>query len=110
MLKVQSELEHLEQFYIIEDKERVFAFIEQNPALINLLLEAPAQIKRFFPNDPIILRLRPDYDVPGKDELWIYIQNDEDDYEGVDKLRELSEQWWIDAADPFGFLVGLNLD
>jgi hypothetical protein len=110
MLQVANQIEQLDQYYVFEEKERVISFIEQNPALLDLLLEAPAQIKRFFPNAPIILRLRPDYDNPGKGELWIYIQNDEDDPDGVDKLKELSEQWWLDAAGSFGFLVGLNLD
>jgi hypothetical protein len=49
MLRVQNQVEQLEKYYTLGDKAQVLAFIEQNPKLLELLLAAPNQIRRFSP-------------------------------------------------------------
>jgi hypothetical protein len=110
MLKVQNQVEQLEKYYTLGDKAQVLAFIEQNPKLLELLLAAPNQIRRFFPTEPLSLDLVHYYDAPGEVELWIHIETDEDDTAGIDKLDQLFDAWWIDNADEFSKVVGLGLD
>jgi hypothetical protein len=108
MLQLANQIEQLDRYYSVEDKAEVVAFIEQNPALLNLLLETPDQIKRFFPDAPLVLKIVRDYDDPQILELWIYIQTKDDN--AVEKYEKVLENWWVDAyynANVFNLAIGL---
>lgn len=111
MLQLQSEAEKLEQLYLFRDKKRVVAFIKQNPNLYNLLLDAPSQIKSYFPNAILALEEVIDIEFPQKRDLWIWINVQNYDEATFVELDELIENWWIDAADAAqAYNMGVNLD
>jgi hypothetical protein len=98
MLKVHSDAEQLEKYYTFRDKERVLAFIEQNPNLLGLLFTAPAQISRFFPSANLFLEVVQDVEIPAVVKLWIFIATEYRGEAGISKLELLDDTWWLEAS------------
>lgn len=99
MLQIKSEVEKLEQLYTFRDKARVLSFLEQQPNLLALLLEAPTHIRQYFPDNELILEEVIDVEDPNSRDLWVKISTEDFSDAFFAKLDSLIEHWWIDAAD-----------
>jgi len=97
----QADSDRLKQFYAFRDPERVEQFLEKHPFLVPLLLEAPAEIERYFPGDELFLEavIDPEAASLEDEELFLLIATKIDPEESVEKLWELDDKWWLKAAD-----------
>jgi hypothetical protein len=102
-----SELERVRQHFVFRDVDYVFKrpapvedFLRQNPFLINLILEAREQIRRYFGADRTLV-LQPFYDPedPQNRQLILLIQTPGGFEEVRPLLDQMNEGWWFDAVE-----------
>lgn len=95
-----SEIEQIEKFYTLRNRDEVLKFIEEYPFLIPVLLEAPDKISAYFPGDSLVLDMAidPESSSADDDRLVLLIATDIDADESVDRLLELDRAWWLNAA------------
>ncbi len=96
----QADSDRLKQFYTFRDPKRVVKFLEKHPFLVPLLLEAPTEIKHYFPGDELFLEavIDPEAVSPEDEELFLLIVTQIDPEESVEKLWELDNKWWLKAS------------
>ena len=96
----ESDIEVLEKFYSFGGKDEVLEFLGKYRFLLPVLLEAPLEIERFFPNDPLMLKVTIDPEARSEDEyeLVLMILTRVEPDESVDRLLELDHAWWLSAA------------
>jgi len=86
-------LEMLRPLYTeIHNPEEVKRFLQSNPYLMSALLEAPTQIKRFFPDETLLLEISPILD---GELLTVYIQTTKSTQEANRLLGEFDDAWWL---------------
>ena len=96
-----TQLESLKQSYIFPESAHsldVINFLENNPFLVPILLEARGQIHKYFPNSHLYLQSinDPEFDNP---QLAVYIVRPENmnSEKLLDTLDRLEDDWWMDA-------------
>ncbi|CBN54136.1 MULTISPECIES: hypothetical protein [Kamptonema] len=95
-----GEIEQIEKLYTLRNRSEVLKFIEEYPFLIPVLLEAPDEIRYYFPSDALILDMAidPESSSTDDDKLVLLIATDIDADESVDRLWELDNAWWLNAS------------
>lgn len=82
----------LRQKYEIEN-DTVFDFIMKEKVLQYILIVGFIKIKRFFPNEKLLLKLCKDYD-DGNHYLQLSILTNDTIEESYNKLKEFGDFWW----------------
>lgn len=86
-------LEMLRPLYTeIRNPEKVKQILQTNPYLMGALLESPAQIKKFFPDEEIILEPSVSLDVHS---LLICVQSTRNAEVANTILDQLDNEWWF---------------
>lgn len=86
-------LEMLRPLYTeIRNPEKVKQILQANPYLMGVLLESPAQIKKFFPDEEIILEPSVSLDVHS---LLICVQSTRNAEVANTMLDKLDHEWWF---------------
>lgn len=88
----------LDQIYHYDDRVAVFAFLEQYPFLVPLLLEAFFKISRFFPSFAGFLEVHTDPEDRSDVQLVLSIMTSlplEDAQACIDRF---DEHWWLDSS------------
>ncbi len=88
----------IEALYQIRGDD-VFAFIEQHPFLVPILLEAPAQIKPYFPESPLALEMFIDPEGIGVRSLLIVIPTRLDVDTAFEKFNQIHDDLWFQRWD-----------
>lgn len=96
----QTEIEQIEKLYTLRERSEVLKFLDNHPFLVPVLLEAPEKIRDYFPGDSLILDMAidPESSSPEDDRLVLLIATDIEADESVDRLWELDNAWWLNAA------------
>lgn len=96
----RTEIEQIEKLYTLRERSDVLKFLDNHPFLVPILLQAPDKIRDYFPDNSLILDMAidPESSSPDDDKLVLLIATDIDADESVDRLWELDNAWWLNAA------------
>ncbi|MBD2388103.1 hypothetical protein [Cylindrospermum sp. FACHB-282] len=104
-------LRKISQIYTIEDTFVVGRFLHKHSTLIDVLLEAHPQIRKYFPLEKLRLKLYVDPESPQWEKLVLSIcATPESVDEALNKLDEFDQEWWIDASLGVAVNLCINLD
>lgn len=111
ILQVSDSIQQVTQLYLVEDEQEVGSFLAKSPEVIALLIEAHNQIRKYFEQEKLALKVNHNYELPEWEKLAIFIfasVNNLDEAER--KLLELDENWWIDASSGVGMKLYIGLE
>src|SRR5215469_13388283 len=86
---------NIEKLYIFRDANEVTGFLEENPFLIPLLVEAYAHIKEYFPDSDVCLEVAHDPELIGQKQLITFIVVGPNVENASQTLDHLDENWWL---------------
>ena len=89
----------LEQLYVFRKPAETLHFLEANPFLVQLLQEAYANIRKYFPYSQIFLEVVTDPDAFDEKQLVVFIAVEQNPEEASQALDQLDENWWLDAME-----------
>ncbi len=92
-----EELDRLENTYAFRNRDEVRGFIEQHPRLASILQQAPAEIRKYFPDSYLSLQLSVDPEEPDFVELVVWVATSYDPKTAVAKLLDMDRDWWLCA-------------
>ena len=91
-----QDIEKLQKIYTVKEVEIVLQFIKKYPFIIQILLNAPKEINKYFPGDRLGLEVHLDPGTTENDEeLFIIIFTTIECYEAIDRLWQLDEDWLL---------------
>ena len=93
----EADIEALEQFYTFKGPE--LQFLNQNPSLVPVLLEAPEKIHHYFPNSQLSLESSSDTEIIDWVQLILFIRVSLDSKEAMDRLYHLDQDWWLNTPE-----------
>src|SRR5687768_182782 len=99
----------LEAVFMLQDRKRVLAFLEQHSSLQPLILEAHDEIRKYFPDSPLTLEVLADPEFPANPQLVLYIVTRLHADEALGVLDQLDETWWFGAMHRAGDQFSINL-
>lgn len=88
-------LAQLEEIYTFREVDAVVDFLKKHPFLHTLLLEAPQQIERYFPDAPLFLEIDIDPEGSGEPKLLLVIGTRLDADTTFEKLNVFNDEWWL---------------
>jgi hypothetical protein len=92
----RSVLRELRRDYQITDEEEILAFLDRHPAVAPLLHDVRSNIRRFFSEDPVTLKVSHDLDWEDEQpELFANIQTRLDPQEALARLEAFDTEWWL---------------
>lgn len=98
-------------FYRVENVIDVHRFLQKHSNLIDVLLEAHPQIRKYFPSEKLRLKLYVDPESPQWEKLVLSIcASPESVDQALNQLDELDENWWIDASLGVAVNLCIHLD
>jgi len=98
VLIAQSEVKVLEQLYIFKRRTEVLRFLDRNPFLAPLLLEASEKATHFFPASQLSLEVISDFEMDDSSQLLASITTHLPVDTALDKLNEFDANWWLEVA------------
>ena len=94
-----DDLRAVESRYSLRNRERVRAFLCDNPYLVPLLVELPKAVDRTFGSGTPVALQRSRFSTPGSDDtLEAMVQVDAAVGDVLDRLHAFDEAWWIDRV------------
>jgi hypothetical protein len=95
----RSVLRELRRDYQITDEEEILAFLDRHPAVASLLHDVRSNIRRFFSEDPVTLKVSHDLDWEDEQpELFANIQTRLDPHEALARLEAFDTEWWLQRS------------
>ncbi len=89
----------LEDAYEMRTEAAARAYLRARPGLCRALGQLPEQARRYFGDDVrLALEVCPDREGSGPPELYAHIVTALPVQDAWDKMLELEEDWWLDAA------------
>lgn len=88
----------LESVYDFRDPEAVHLFLEQNPFLFLLLLEARSVISHYFPDTKVFLEVTMDPEAIDEEQMLAAIAVTSSAEEVFERLDRFDHEWWINAV------------
>ena len=89
-------LRELERDYQISDEEEILALLERHPAVATLLKDTRSNIRTFFGEDPVTLKVSHDPDWEDEQpELFANIQTRLDPQDALARLEAFDTKWWL---------------
>ncbi len=93
------EILQIEAVYSFRKRHAVFAYLQENPFLINLLIEAAIKVKEYFGfHSQLNLDLFSDAEDSNGSELFVRIGVDLLPAIARQILERLDEEWWLEAS------------
>lgn len=106
---LSEQYQQIFNYYTVEELNDIEQYLNQHPQLIDILLKAPSEIRKYFPSEKLRLKLYIDPESPEWQYLIIGICANSDDVdETLNKLDNLNEKWWNHASR--GVAVNLSID
>lgn len=102
----------LEKAFILRNREKVLGFIQNNPFLVPLLMEAHSKIEFYFPASQLFLEASPEAEMltMDKSSLTIFIDSGLTAKEALEKLDQFDEEWWGDVLSTTQGKLSVNLE
>ncbi len=109
--KPSDKFSKISKFYTIENILDVNRFLENHANLMDVILEAYPQIRKYFPTEKLRLKLYIDPESSEWEYLIISIcVSSESVDEALNQLEEFDENWWIDASSGVAVNLCIHLD
>jgi len=105
----KAQLQLLESIYTLREPRKVFRFLERNTFLAPLLIEAYPKLENRFPDSQIFLEVDTDPEEGNDQQLLVLIATTSSPKEALRRLKELDEDWWLDALDRAQGKLCINL-
>ncbi|HEY9808622.1 MAG TPA: helix-turn-helix domain containing protein [Halomicronema sp.] len=106
-----ADIETLQKFYTFKEPAEIIKFLQKNPFLIPLILEAHPHIRKHFPESRLYLQVRIDPEIPSWKMLRLSIDTNISDPEiAIDTLEKIDDEWWLDAQPRSQNKMFLNLN
>lgn len=96
--------------YILENDDEIWEYLEQKKELIPTLLEAEKQIRKFFLDEKLSLKIIYDPEIVNWKQLMIFIHTKLDVDKAFDKLKLLDHNWWLDVYYNVGNDLEIHID
>ena len=109
-LEAESVLQELKEYYTLQGESSLQEMLEHNPHVKEALLTAPGEIRQFFPESELHLRVKTDPEEWGAARIVIYIATDRDPTRASELYLALDEKWGDKLLQLGGGLVILNLE
>lgn len=101
----------VEELYSYRNPPAVVGFLRAYPHLMEFLLEAYPYLERHFGPEPdIVLELVAYPEETAYDELVAWIQSEDQVREGLEKLEEFEEEWFLDRLAEIGNEFNFNIE
>jgi hypothetical protein len=89
-------MSELRRDFQMTDEEEILAFLERYPAVAPLLHDTRSNIRRYFGEDPVKLKVSHDLDwEDDQPELFENIQTRLDPQEALARLEAFDTNWWL---------------
>lgn len=96
--KSRRQLGLLQQWYVFRgERTGILRFLEKNPFLTPLLIEAYAHIREFFPYSLVYLSIDMDSEEFGADQLDVFISTSLEPDNALDALNAFDKKWWLSS-------------
>ena len=93
------DLDAIERFFVVPDRNAVRGFLMQRPFLVPLLLEAHGEIGNCFSGSSLRLMVVTDREDEHDRHLTLYIVTSLEPEKALARLQALDEAWWLDTLD-----------
>ena len=101
----------LETTYLFRNHSAVRRYLELNPELVEVLLEARQRVQHLFgASAEVILEVVNDPEVMDSSKLFAYIRTPLPIDQALDRLQALDDDWFLSQLDRVGDLFNLNLE
>lgn len=111
---IHEELASLAEWYTIEDRDTVAAFLAKHPDFVSALEETVPYVEKHFPGVKRTLAVEMDEDdEPGGESierLYLLIAVPKDMQDPMTRMDRLDEEWAYELCDSTGELVVIDLD
>lgn len=98
VLIAQTEVKVLEELYIFRRRTEVLRFLDRNPFLAPLLLEAAEKTTHFFPASQLSLEVISDFEMDDSSQLLASITTRLAVDAALERLDEFDADWWLEVA------------
>ncbi len=103
-------LRHIEKDFLFRQPEKVQAFLQDHPQLIEIVLEAALHIERHFGLDTQVeLAVSVDPEIEDMEELFAYVCTSLPVDEALARLDRLDEEWFLDQLERVDDLFNIDL-
>lgn len=96
--------------YTLLEPANVLAYLTQHKNLTFALLEAEKQIRKIFLHEKLTLKVGHDPEISQPEKLWIIINTRPDADTAFDQLKQLDQDWWLDASDLVNNDLEIHID
>jgi hypothetical protein len=101
----------INELYTIENMLDVNIFLQNHSNLIDIILEAHPQLRKYFPTEKLRLKLFSNPESSQWEKLVLSIcASPESVDEALNQLEKFDENWWIDASSGVAVNLCINLD
>jgi hypothetical protein len=102
----------LSKVYELKEPLNIVRFIIKYPGILPLLFEAPLEIRKYFLDEKLVLKVISDIESSSWQKLVISIFTKESVDEAFNRLNLLDENWWLDAtmSNPVGNQLSLGIE
>lgn len=105
----ENSLGKIVSLYTVENISDIYKFLQNHSNLIDVILKAHPQIRKYFPTEKLRLKLYSDPESPQWEYLIISIcVVSEFVDEALDKQHKFERDWWLNAS--LGVAVNLSID
>jgi hypothetical protein len=105
-----GEVRMLHMQYDVRDSDRVMDFISRHAPLVSFLFEARERVREYFPGAVVVLELVRHREVDGWAQLFANIVTSLAVDEGLRRLRQLDDEWFLHQLDRVGDLFNFDLE
>lgn len=106
-----TKIKQIKRIYNMRHEFETIYFLHQHPALIDLLLEAPAQIERYFGSSSLLtLELATDPEDPDSTELFVNIGVSLPVDDAIARLDRFDEGWFLAQLERTDGRLNFNLE
>ncbi len=99
------------QFYTIDNVVDTLRFLRKHQSLVDILLKAHQEVRKYFPSEKLRLKLSVDPESPQWEKLLLSIcSSTEYVDEALNKLDEFDQKWWIEASLGVAVNLYINLE
>lgn len=102
-------LSRLGRMYTLSNFSKLLHFLDENQYLIPVVIEAHEELRKRFPSEKLLLEVVSDPEADGYDELFAYIFTSLPVEDGLQRLNDLDDMWFLNELDRTNGLFNFNL-
>jgi len=92
----------------LQDEQKIWGFLEENPSFVGLLREICSNIKEYFPDAQIFLEAASEDGNENSLVISIYPVGDAPDI--LNKFNQFKDAWWSDTYDRIEGKISINIE